>query len=317
LFVYTRRTCSLGGGGDRTAGVGTELRGWGQNCRGGDRTAGVGTELNRTVEQALEAERERIRRERAEEMRERDIRRKNVVMHRVGEAGEEVKAAEERRAWDLKSCDNIFRALNLEINSENGVKFCRRVGERGAGPRPLIVGFKREWQKEDLLEKARNLRNTQFSDVVIIPDLTKEQRREEAEMNSEVDKRNQELSQEDRAKNLEWMVVGARGERRMVKGAARTRMTRGAAGGTGRGHPAAARGGLAPVLLPARPSPPAWDPLVGGRGAGAGQRGRGGRKPSTKRTRAEMRQRDEYEDESEEDMEDARQPPPPPQAGQN
>jgi hypothetical protein len=55
------------------------------------------------VEQEMERERERVRKERADEMREREIRRKNVIMHRVGEAGEEVRAAEDRRAWDLQS----------------------------------------------------------------------------------------------------------------------------------------------------------------------------------------------------------------------
>jgi hypothetical protein len=156
-------------------------------------------------------------------MRERDIRRRNVVMHRVGEAGEEVRTVEERKAWDLRSVGNILGALRMDFNCENGVKFCRRVGERGEGPRPLIVGLKREWQKEDLLEKARELRNTTFSDVAIIPDLTKEQRKEEAEMVDEMERRNSELSQEDRAKNLEWSVVGARGERRLVKGPVRMR----------------------------------------------------------------------------------------------
>jgi hypothetical protein len=50
-------------------------------------------------------------------------------MHRVGEAGEEVRAAEDRRAWDLQSCDNIFKALNLNMTSEKAVRFCRRVGD--------------------------------------------------------------------------------------------------------------------------------------------------------------------------------------------
>jgi hypothetical protein len=134
------------------------------------------------LEREMEKERERMRKERAEEVRERDIRRKNVVMHRVGEAGEEVRTVEERKAWDMRSCDNIFKALNLRMTSESAVKFCRRVGEKGAGPRPLVVGLKREAQKEDLLEQAKHLRSTQFAEVVIIPDLTQEQRKEEADM---------------------------------------------------------------------------------------------------------------------------------------
>jgi hypothetical protein len=115
------------------------------------------------LEQEMEKERERTRKERSEEMREREIRRKNVVMHRVGEAGENMRSIEDRQKWDLTSCDNIFKALKLNLTSEKSVRFCRRVGEKGPGPRPLVVGFRREEQKEDLLENARNLKNTQFA----------------------------------------------------------------------------------------------------------------------------------------------------------
>jgi hypothetical protein len=263
------------------------------------------------VEQALEQERDRVRRERAEEMRERETRRRNVVMHRVGEAGPEVRTAEERRAWDVRSCDNVFKTLNMDFNSEEAVKFCRRVGEKGDGPRPLIVGLKREWQKEDLLEKAKDLRNTPLADIVIIPDLTKEQRKEEAEMINEVERRNSVLSQEDRSKNLEWMVVGARGERRIVKGTARVRGGRGVARGAWGGNQPPQGAALAPVLLPPRPEQGPWDPLVGGRGARGCQRGRPSWRPSNKRTRADRRERDEDEYGTEEEMDD-RPPPPPP-----
>jgi hypothetical protein len=263
------------------------------------------------LEQNMEQEREKIRSEMAEEMREREIRKKNVVMHRVGEAGPEVKSVEERKAWDLKSCDNIFRALDLDMDSESAVKFVRRVGERGEGPRPLIVGLKKEWQKEELMENAKNLKNTHFPEVMIVPDLTKEQRKEEAAMSSEAEKRNENLSEEDRSKNLQWMVVGVRGEKRLVKGVLRMR---GAAGG---GHPRggpAARGRGAATLLPPRLRQEPWDPVVGGRGAGKAARGRP--RLASKRTRADRLEPDERT-EDEEEMEDERQAPPQPAARKN
>jgi hypothetical protein len=225
------------------------------------------------VEQTMEQERERMRRERAEEMREREIRRKNVVMHRVGEAGEGVKKPEERREWDLQSCNNIFKALNLNMNSQEAVKFCRRVGEKGEGPRPLIVGFRREWQKEDVLENAKHLRNTPFADTVIIPDLTQEQRKEEAEMISEAERRNQELTQEDKAKNLEWMVVGARGERRIVKGQVRARGAVRGAAGAARGAAGAARGAAGAARVAAGAARVAAGATRGATGAARGAAG--------------------------------------------
>jgi hypothetical protein len=252
------------------------------------------------LEKNMEQEREKIRSELAEEMREREMRIRNVVMHRVGEAGPEVKTMEERRAWDLKSCENIFRVLELDMSSESAVKFVRRVGERGDLPRPMIVGMRKEWQREDILERAKYLKDTQFSEVVIVPDLTKEQRREEAAMSGEAEKRNRELTEEEKAKNMEWMVVGARGERRIVKGVARVRGA--AAGGPPRGQPvtaargrgqpaAAARGRGAVNLLPPRLTKEPWT-AAAGRGAGAGTRGRP--RLGSKRTRADRQEPDEH-----------------------
>jgi hypothetical protein len=264
-----------------------------------------------TLEKRMQEERERMRKERMEEMRERDIRRKNVVMHRVGEAGEGVRTVEQRKEWDLKSCDNIFKALNLNMKSENVVRFCRRVGEKGEGPRPLVVGFRRESQREDLLEKAKDLKDTNFAEIMIIPDLTQEQRREEAEMVTEAVRRNAELSEEDKAKNLEWSVMGARGERRLVKSAVRAR-------GAGRGGQAAARArgdGRGGHLLPSLPRAETWGPSGSRGAAGGGTRGRPSERTRTsKRRRGGTGGEEDDEDEEGDEMEEGRTPPPPPQA---
>jgi hypothetical protein len=179
---------------------------------------------------------------------------------------------EDRRAWDMRSCDNIFTALNLNLTNERAVRFCRRVGERGTGPRPLVVGFRREEQKEDVLENAKNLRNTQFEEVVIIPDLTQEQRKDEADMVNEAEVRNRDLTEEDKAKNLEWMLVGARGEWRMIKGVKRT------ADRGGQTPKEATRTSLAPVLLPDHHQQGPWVLRTGAGGArgAAGKRRRPG-----------------------------------------
>jgi hypothetical protein len=78
-----------------------------------------------------------------------------------------------------------------------------------------------------------------------------------------VERRNRDLTEEDKAKNLVWMVVGARGEKRIVKGV--TRMRGAAAGGPPRGGPAArGRGGI--TLLPPRLRQEPWT-AAAGRGA--------------------------------------------------
>ena len=155
-----------------------------------------------------------------EEMRERECRKVSVVMYKVGECPDEKAPGVRRIEWDKQSCENIFTALDLGLTKE-AVKFCRRVGERKETPRPLIVGFKREADRLRLLEGARLLEETIFKEVSVAPDLTKNQREEEENMKKEVERRNENLTPEDRQKNLVWAVVGSRGEKRMVKTAAR------------------------------------------------------------------------------------------------
>jgi hypothetical protein len=88
------------------------------------------------------------------------MRRKNVVMHRVEEAGADVKTMEERKKWDMLSCDNIFAALQLNMQAEQVIRFCRRIDEKGEGPRPLVVGFMIEGLKEDLMDSDVNVHKT-------------------------------------------------------------------------------------------------------------------------------------------------------------
>lgn len=59
--------------------------------------------------------------------------------------------------------------------------------------------------------------------VSVAADLTREQRREEADLVKEAEKRNEERNEEDKSKNLQWLVVGRKGEKRLLKGVDRGR----------------------------------------------------------------------------------------------
>ena len=267
------------------------------------------------VEERMENERERIRMERVVEMRERELRKKNVVIHRMMEADKELVNADERREWDMASCANLFKELDLEWGREV-IRFCRRIGEKSDEPRPMIVGFKREWQKEDLMDKAKELRDTAFPEVGIMPDLTQEQRRDEADMSKEAENRNANRTTEEKAKNLVWMVVGRKGEKRLVKGVER---------GGGSGWRGTARGGGSERggQLPARGMRGAWGPgaLRGqvARGMTNGYTGRGtGRENLLQLVRGGAQQRARINSKrtrgaegEEEEMDDREQPPQP------
>jgi hypothetical protein len=179
----------------------------------------------------------------AEEYREREARRFNLIMHRVPESAGNT--GEDRKRADQTTCNNILEAIGLR-DWASDIKLCRRLGERGDEPRPLIVYLRTETTRTAILEAAKHLRNTPFNEISIVPDLTPAQRQEEAALSVEMDRRNkEELTEEDRQKNLQWRVVGPRGARRIIKTTARDwqppTTTRGRGRGRGRGRPAAAR----------------------------------------------------------------------------
>jgi len=223
-------------------------------------------------------------------VREREARRTNVVVHKLKEMEEERATGKERQEWDRTCCVKIFDALKLSLKNED-IKFCRRLGEKKSGPRPLIIGFYSEADKALLLRNAKNLENTQYKYVNICPDMTARQRKEEADMKLEADERNENLTEEDRAKNLQWAVVGARGERRLIKTTAREQWRKDQ---SGRGANFTQRGSGA-VRGMGR----------GTRGSGRGARGgwTGGRSSPPARQREE-----ELESEEEEDMEEVEAP---------
>jgi hypothetical protein len=169
----------------------------------------------------------------ADEYREREARRLNVVLHRVNESDE--RTGDDRKAADLTVCNSIFNTIGLG-DWTHDIKACRRIGERRDEPRPLLVILRCETTRTALLEAARHLRNTPYAEVSIVPDLTPAQRQEEAALNLEMERRNKdELTDDDVQKNLKWHVVGPRGARRLIKSYARNQSgptaTRGRGGG--------------------------------------------------------------------------------------
>jgi hypothetical protein len=182
------------------------------------------------MEEKLEQMEKRLEDRMCEEMRERAIRRMNLILHNVEEPSQRIRDGRERMEADKKACAKIFKAVKITATSEE-IKFCHRIGEKGDVPRPLLIVLKSEDAKNHILEKARDLQKTDYKDVTIGPDMTLRQRQEEKRMREEVDRKNrEELSQEDVAKNLEWMLVGLRGERRIIKGISRETQE-----GTGKG----------------------------------------------------------------------------------
>ena len=177
-------------------------------------------ELRRYLnEQAKRTEgiQERVEKALDDELRERDARRLNLVIHGLQEPDGNIKDPKARMEQDRIECEKLFIAMKARTRYQV-VRFCRRIGERGEDPRPLVFGVYTEEEKRHLLEKAKELLYTCYENVTIVPDMTKSQRRGEQRLREEADQRNRQLTEEDRSKNLKWLVVGKRGEKRLIKG---------------------------------------------------------------------------------------------------
>jgi hypothetical protein len=78
--------------------------------------------------------------------------------------------------------------------------------------------MKSETIKCEILDQAKQLRNTMYKDIGIGPDQTRKQKQAEMRLATVVEKKNrEELTEQDKAKNLKWAVIGQRGEKRVVK----------------------------------------------------------------------------------------------------
>jgi len=228
-----------------------------------------------------------------EEMRAREAIKRNIIMYGVVEPDGNIRTDRERIEADMAVCEDIFRAAKTTLRKPD-IRFCRRVGDRGKECRPLLVGLKSEMLKTEVLDGARELQYTMFKNISIGPDQTRKQRQAEKRLEEVAERKNrEELTQEDVAKNLKWMAVGRKGEKRIVKAQAREETWGEGPSGSqarGRGRPRG-RGG--------------WQ-AAGGEGPSGSQtrgrgrpRGRGGRQPE-RREESEVMQLDPEGGEEEE-----------------
>ena len=185
-----------------------------------------------------------------EEMRERESRKNNLIIHNLEEPGAEFVDSKERMEKDIEKVQCLIDQIEVQINISDVCRFAKRLGPReesSGTPRPLLIGFKTVDHCNSILEKSPDLAKMDepLSNINIIRDLTKTQRKEEKNLRVEADKKNAELSEEDQG-NWKWVVVGRRGERKIVKievvreeeeGGSTSARGRGRGRGRGKGRP--------------------------------------------------------------------------------
>lgn len=150
------------------------------------------------------------------EMRDRENRRENLVIHQIPEAPTSLKGGE-RREFDANRAMELFQFIGCAVRRED-IKFIYRPGETTEPnrPRPVILSLQDEAMKKRILSNTRKLANSKFDRVSIIPDLTPQQRKEEDDLRKETERLNNELDSME-SLNWEWVLVGPRGRRRLIK----------------------------------------------------------------------------------------------------
>jgi hypothetical protein len=202
------------------------------------------------------------------ELRDIEMRRNNIIIHGLQEPDDSIGFNRDRIEQDKLVCGQLFAQIGVSTGPRD-IRFCRRVGERGRDPRPIVVGLHNEMEKKAILERARALRGTMYDNVAIVPDMTRLQRRTEDDLTAEAANRNKQLTADDVSKNLKWLVIGKRGEKRLIKGTERDQQSF--------ARPAIQLHNYIPAVP--QPQPPAgWTRGGSGGGIGAGPpntRGRG------------------------------------------
>ena len=153
-----------------------------------------------------------------QELRDREGRKSNVVIHSLLEPGADIVEPEARKSKDMDGLAGLFSEIGATVDVKRDVMFAKRLGARGEGARPLLVGFNNMESRDSVLDKAKNLADMDedMQRISIIRDLTQKQRDEEEWLRTEAERKNGLLSPDD-AENWMWRVVGPRGQRRLIK----------------------------------------------------------------------------------------------------
>lgn len=150
------------------------------------------------------------------EIDDREARKLNLIIHGIEDDTSE--NAEDRKKADQDIVSKIFKVLEVDTNNRS-VKFVARLGEKSQEDnRPIKIGLRSNDMKEHILENCWRLADSAYDHVSISPDLTQKQRRHDAKMRDDMKKQNEELTDEDKSKNLQWKLVGNPGQKKLIKG---------------------------------------------------------------------------------------------------
>ena len=136
-----------------------------------------------------------------------------LVIYNIPEPPVETSEAEDRA-----EITNIFKVISESVNVDQELKFVYRDGEKTdqSKPRPFIIGLRKDTTAKMILSNCRNLLNSDYEFISVVPDRTHRRRQEEDQMIQEMNSKNEERTVEE-SENWEWKMLGPRGQRKIVK----------------------------------------------------------------------------------------------------
>ena len=91
------------------------------------------------------------------ELRERDAKRHNVVVHGLPEALRAITDGKARREADIAKLQDMFAVLGVELDASRKVRTVTRLGTKGDDARPLLVSFRDSEDQVAVLDNASKL----------------------------------------------------------------------------------------------------------------------------------------------------------------
>ena len=153
------------------------------------------------------------------EISERENRANNIIMHGIDESNEEDGADRTREDWE--TIKQVLTEIGIE-EQPGDQTMMKRLGERTEDKkRPILISLKDKRTKQEIITKARKLKDSEkFKQVGISHDLTKIQREELKNLREEARKKSTE--------ETTYIVIGPPERRKIVAKKDRTQARQGA-----------------------------------------------------------------------------------------
>ena len=154
-----------------------------------------------------------ITKEQADEQRDKERRRNNIILYNVPES--DLARVDDRNKTDVTFCLQLFNnCMNVGL-SEDDIINVFRLGKRGEDARPLMIQLAGYSYKNLIMESLYKLRHAEskFKGIVVAHDMTKMEREECKRLVAEA----KQKSEEDTSGDYIYRVRGIPGKMRVVR----------------------------------------------------------------------------------------------------